>query len=151
MTKRDFIFLLITPVIMLAIASDLLWLAGRLHDGAERRLADYAVLQERVAAPARMDSASKSSERAALTLSRLAVESHESEAATVTVSTSLAVLLLAISLFQILTVMRLLRNQHKPVSVPRPEIATSKNLPLRPSGVSATRSGLSSASNHTVL
>ncbi len=151
MTKRDFIFLLVAPVIMLAIASDLLWLAGRLDDGAERRLADYAVLQERVAAPARMDSASKSSERAALTLSRLVLESHASEAATVTVSTSLAVLLLAISLFQILTVMRLLRNQQKLTSVPRPEIAASKNPPLRPSGVSAARSGLSNAGNHTLL
>ena len=151
MTKRDFIFLLVTPIILLAIALDLLWLAGRLHDGAERRLADYAVLQERVSAPSGPGSPSKSSERAALTLSRIASEAHESDGATVTVSTSLAVLLLAVSLFQILTVMRLLRNQHKPVSVPRPEIATSKKPPLRPSGVSATRSGLSSASNHTVL
>ncbi len=151
MTKRDFIFLLVAPIILLAIASDLLWLAGRLHEGAERRLADYAVLQERISASVRTDSASKSSERAALTLSRLAVESHESDAATVTVSTSLAVLLLAVSLFQILTVVRLLRDQQKLTSVSRMEIATSKNPPLRPSGVGAARSGLGNAGNHTLL
>ena len=151
MTKRDFVFLLVAPIILLAIAADLLWLAGRLHEGAERRLAEYAVLQERVSASARTDSASKSSERAALTLSRLAVESHESDAATVTVSTSLAVLLLAVALFQVLTVVRLLRDQQKLTSVPRPEIATSKNPPLRPSGVGAARSGLSNAGNHTLL
>jgi hypothetical protein len=151
MTKRDFIFLLVAPIILLAIASDLLWLSGRLHDGAERRLADYAVLQDRVSASARTDSVARSSERAALTLSRLAMESHESEAATVTVSVSLAVLLLAVSLFQFATVMRLLRNQQMLGSVPRQEIATTNNPPLRPSGVGAARTGLSNAGNQTLL
>jgi hypothetical protein len=151
MTKRDFFFLLVAPVVMLAIAADLLWLGQRLHDGAERRLADHAVLQERVSAPARTDSTPKASERAALTLSHLAMESHESDAATVTVSTSLAALLLAVSFFQILTVFRLLRNQHKLASVARSEIGASNNAPLRPSGVGAARSGLSSAGNPTLL
>jgi hypothetical protein len=149
MTKRDLISFLVTPIILLAIASDLLWLAGKLHGGAERRHADYVVLQERLSAPARTDVASKSSERAVSTLSRLAVESHESDATTVTMSTSLAVLLLAVSLFQILTLTRSLRNQQK--LAPVPEIATSKNPPLMPSGVGAARSGLSSAGNHTRL
>jgi hypothetical protein len=151
MTKRDFIFLTVAPVILLAVALDLLWLAGRLHDGAERRLTDYAVLQQRASAPAGTDSASKSSERAAGTLSRLAVASYESDAATATVSTSLAVLLLVVSLLQILTLMRLLRNQQKPTSHPRQEIATARNPPLTPSGVSAARRSLSNAANHTSL
>ena|SRR5436309_1782977 len=139
MTKRDFIFLIVTPIILLVIAFDLLWLAGRLHDGAERRLADYAVLQERVSAHAGADRASKASERAAFALSRLAVESHESDAAIVTVSTSLAVLLLVVSLLQMLTVMRLLRKQQKHTVQPRSEMAAGKNPPLRPSGVGAAR------------
>ena len=152
MTRRDCIFLLVAPVIMLAIASDLLWLAERLRDGAEGRLADYAVLQERVSALARTDGAPKSSERAALALSRLALEAHESDAATVTVSTSLALLLLAVSLFQILTVIRLLRNRQKLASVARSEIIGASNNPsLRPSGVGAARSGLSNAGNPTLL
>ncbi len=151
MTKRDFILLTVTPIILFAIALDLLWLAGRLHDGAERRLADYAVLQELVSAPTGTENAWKSSQRAALTLSRLAAEAHESDVATMTVSASLAVLLLAVSLFQIMTVVRLLRSQQKSSSVARPEIATSKNPPLRPSGISAARSGLSNAANRTIL
>ena len=151
MTKRDFIFLIVTPIILLAIAFDLLWLSSRLHDGAERRLADYAVLQERVSGHAGTDSAARASERAAFTLARLAVESHESDAAIVTVSTSLAVLLLVVSLLQMLTVVRLLRKQQKASAHPRPEIATSKNSPLRPSGVSAARASLTNAGNHTVL
>jgi hypothetical protein len=143
MTKRDFIFLTIAPVILLAIAVDLLWLAARLHDGAERRLAEYTVLQERAAAPGGSDGASHSSARAALTLSRLAVASHEADAATVTVSASLAALLLSVSLFQILTVMRLLRSQ--------PEIATGGGSHIRtPSGVTAVRSALSGAVDHTL-
>jgi len=150
MTKRDFIFLIVTPIILLAIAFDLLWLSSRLHDGAERRLADYAVLQDRVSGHAGTDSAAKASERAAFTLSRLAVESHESDAAIVTVSTSLAVLLLVVSLLQMLTVMRLLRKQQK-ASAPRPEIATSKSSPLRPPGVSAARASLTNAGNQTIL
>jgi len=151
MSKRDFIFLIVTSVILLAVAFDLLWLAGKLHDGAERRLADYAVLRERVSGHVGTESPSKASERAAFTLSRLAVESHESDAAMVTVSTSLALLLLVVSLLQMLTVMRLLRRQQKSTVYPRPEIATSNNPPLRPSGVSAARSGLSNASPHTLL
>jgi hypothetical protein len=151
MTKRDFIWLLAAPIILLAIASDLLLLSWRLHDGAERRLADYAVLQDRVSASPRTDSASRSSERAALTLSRLAMESHESETATVTVSVSLAVLLFAVSLFQFAMVARLLRNRQQATSVPRQETGASKNPPLRPSGVGAARTGLSNAANHTLL
>jgi hypothetical protein len=152
MTKRDFIFLTVAPIILLVVALDLLWLAGRLHDGAERRLTDYAVLQERALVPAGTDSsASKAPERAAITLSRLAVASYESDAATVTVSTSLAVLLLVVSLLQILTLVRLLRNQQKPTSHPRQEIATARNPPLAPSGVSAARRSLSNAANHTSL
>jgi len=151
MTKRDFIFLIVTPIILLAIAFDLLWLSSRLHDGAERRLADYAVLQERVSGHADTGSAARTSERAAFTLSRLAVESHESDVAIVTVSTSLALLLLVVSLLQMLTVTRLLRRQQKARAHPRPEIATSKSSPLRPSGVSAARATLTKAGNHTVL
>ena len=152
MTKRDFIFLIATPIILLAIAFDLLWLSSRLHDGADRRLADYAVLQERVSrGHAGTDGAARASERAAFTLSRLTVESHESDAAIVTVSTSLAVLLLVVSLLQMLTVVRLLRKQQKASAHPRPESATSKNSPLRPSGVGAARASLTNAGNHTVL
>jgi hypothetical protein len=151
MTKRDFIFLTIAPVILLAIAVDLLWLAARLHDGAERRLAEYTVLQERAAASGGSGGASHSSARAALTLSRLAVASHEADAATVTVSASLAALLLSVSLFQILTVVRLLRSQRKPASHPRPEIATGGGSHIRtPSGVTAVRSALSGVVDHTL-
>ncbi len=151
MTKRDLIFLTVAPLILLAIAVDLLWLAARLHDGAERRLADYAVLQERAAAPSRSDEASQSSARAALTLSRLAVASHAADAATVTVSASLAALLLSVSVFQILTVMRLLRSQRMPASHPRPEIAASGGAPIGPpSGVTAVRSALSRVVDQTL-
>jgi hypothetical protein len=151
MTKRDFIFLLAAPIILLAIASDLLWLSGKLHDGAEHRLADSAVLQDRISGSPRTDSASRSSERAALTLSRLVMQSQQSEAATVNVSISLAVLLFAVSLFQFATVLRLLRNQQKLTSVLRQDPAASKNPTLRPSGVGAARTGLSNAGNHTLL
>jgi len=150
MTKRDFIFLTVAPVILLAIAVDLAWLAAKLHDGAERRFAEYTLLQERAAARGGSDGASQSSGRAVLTLSRLAVASHEADAATVTVAASLAALLLSVSLFQILTVVRLLRSQRKPALHPRPEAATSGGSPIRPpSGVTAVRSALSGIVDHT--
>jgi hypothetical protein len=148
MTKRDFISLMVAPVILFAIAADLLWLAAKLHDGAERRFAEYTVLQERVAAPGGNDRVS--SGRAVWTLSRLAVASHEADAATVTVSGSLAALLLCISMFQILTVARLLRSQRRTAFQPLPEIAASGAAPIRPiSSVTAVSGALSGVADHT--
>lgn len=151
MTKRDLVVLTVAPVILLVVALNLLWLAGRLHHGAEHRLADYTVLQERVAALAEADSAPRSSARAAITLSRLAAAAHESDVATATVAASLATLLLAVCAFQLLTVLRLHRTQVRSTPRLRSEVATGGGAPLRPSsGVTALRSALDEAVDQTV-
>jgi len=150
MTKRDLFFLGFVPVVLTAVALDLLWLADRMHQGTERRLSNYAVLQERAAEPAATQNAARSSERAVVILSRLAAEAHETDAATATVSTSLALLLLVVSAFQILMMARLLRNQQQPVSSPRSDTATSA-IPALRSSVAATPRTLSDAANHTFL
>ena len=152
MTKRDLVFLTVAPVILLAIAVDLLWLAAKLHDGADRRFAEYTVLQERAAAPGGSDGSARSSGRAVLALSRLAAASHEADAATVSIAASLAALLLSVSLFQVLTVVRLFRSQSKPALHLRPEIAVGGSAPMRPpSGVTAARSTVSRVVDHTTL
>lgn len=138
-TKRDFVALIVTPAVLLLLAMDLLWLAGRLDQSAERRSADYAILQERsLALPTGSESALKSPQRAASTLSRLVVEAHEADITTAKASTSLAVVLLAVSLFQILTAVRLFRNQRKLTVVRRTDIA-GINPPVRPANVGAGR------------
>jgi len=151
MTKRDFIVLTVAPVILLVVALNLLWLASRLHDGAERRLADYAALQERVAALAEAESAPRSSARAAITLSRLAAAAYESDAKTATVAASLATLLLGVCAFQILTLLRMRRTQVRSAPQLTSEVATSGTAPLRPnSAVTALRNALGEPVDQTV-
>jgi hypothetical protein len=151
MSKRDFIVLTVAPVILLVVALNLLWLAGRLHDGAERRLADYAALQERVAALAEGESATRSSTRAAITLSRLAAAAYESDAETATVAASLATLLLAVCALHILTVLRIRRTQVRSAPQLPSELATSGAAPLRPnSAVTVLRNALGEPVDQTV-
>jgi hypothetical protein len=123
MTKRDLILLTVAPVILVVISMDLLWLSGKLQDGVERRLANYAVLQ-RASALSQVNSAPQASARSAQTLSRLTEAGSESDAATVSLSVSLAALLLFLALFQIITVVRLLRKERLPTP-PRPDTATT--------------------------
>jgi hypothetical protein len=152
MTKRDLFLLSVAPVILTAAALDLLWLADRMHQGSERRLSNYAVLQKRAAEPDGTENASRSSERAALILSRIAAEAHESDAATATVSTRLALLLLVVSAFQAVLVARLLRSEQQPASSSRSDNAKSAMPALRsPPGATAAPRTLSDAVNHTFL
>ncbi|HTS55278.1 MAG TPA: hypothetical protein VMH26_18565 [Burkholderiales bacterium] len=109
MTKRDLILLSIAPVILVAISMNLLWLSGKLQHGAERRLADYAVLQR--AASNQLNGAPQSATRSAVILSGLALAGSESDEATAGLSVSLAALLILVALFQIITVARLFRKQ----------------------------------------
>jgi hypothetical protein len=151
MTKRDLIVLTVGPVILFVVALNLLWLAGRLHDSAERRLADYAVLEQRFAVRAEADSAPRSSARAAITLSRLAAAAHESDAATATLAASLATLLLVVCAFQVMTIVRLRRTQRQSAPRLQSESATIGGAPMRPSsGVTALRSALGEAVDQTV-
>jgi hypothetical protein len=124
MTKRDLILLTIAPVILVVISMNLLWLSGQLHLGAERRLADYAALQ-RATALSQVNGAPQASVRSAQTLSSLTVAGSESDAATVSLSVSLAALLLCVALFQIVTVVRLLPKQRLLTTAARPDSATS--------------------------
>lgn len=125
MTKRDLILLSVAPVILVVISMNLLWLSGHLQHGAERRLADYAVLQ-RATVLGQVNSASQASARSAETLSGLAVAGSESDAATAGLAVSLAALLLLVALFQIITVVRLLRKERERTTPPRPDLATSR-------------------------
>ena len=151
MTKRDLIVLTVGPVILFVVALNLLWLSGRLHDSAERRLADYAVLEQRFEARAEADSVPRSSARAAITLSRLAAAAHESDAATATLAASLATLLLVVCAFQVLTIARLRRTQRRPAPRLQSESTPSGGASMRPSpGVTALRSALGEAVDQTV-
>jgi len=146
MTKRDFAILAVAPIVLLAIAAHLLWFAADLREGSERRFAQQTVLQTRAAA----DGVSQASGRAIATLSRLAAAAHEADAATVTVATSLAALLVSLSLFQILTLVRLLRSQRKPTSHRQPEIAAGAGASIRPPSSVTARSALSGAIDQTI-